>query len=205
MAKKTSTAATKGECVTPMATGQDIPFAQPTIIHAVPPSTAFWCLEQFLKNLLFWSITPDPEPLTGGWLDSIRDDIRMKCGSALRSLEQYGPDAPLAGKIREAQSLALGLAALLQMHPDLSTIPRRQWTVPRERRMFDDLDSLQAEFKELSRPENWTNRGGKWLLNPAADEVLKMATSPSVDIAAAQGEGNATGTGMQLFVWLRKK
>ncbi len=122
-----------------------------TIIPA-EPATAFWYLERFLADLLFWSIIPHSQPLTNEWLDAMRDTIRQKCGGAMRSVEHYGPDAVLDQKIRDAQSLALQLATLLHASPDLSTIPRRQWTVPRECQLYDELANLQREFRELSKP-----------------------------------------------------
>lgn len=169
---------------------QSIPFVLPKVIPAEPP-TAFHFLEKFLSDLLFWSTIPDPEPLTSDWIDAMREDIHGKCDSALRSLEYYGPDALLAEKLRDAHRLALGLAALLYNSPDLSTVPRRQWTVPRECQLYDDLAALQHELKKLSSPDKWTKAGGKWESKPdrgeagAADAVV---THPNLNGLASRDE-----------------
>lgn len=124
-------------------------------------ATAFFYLEQSLGNLLFWSTIPDSQPLTTEWLEAMRVEIYEKCSGALRSAEHHGRDAVLLQKINDARSLALELATLLQNSPDLSTIPRRQWTVPRECQLYDDLSALQREFKALSKIEGEVRTSGE--------------------------------------------
>ena len=152
------------------------PVTRGRIIPAEPP-TAFWYLERHLADLLF--TIPAPEPLTSEWLDEMRKTTHAKVGRAVSSVDHYSPNEQLRGKIHKASTKALQLATLLRESPSLSSIPRREWTVPSEGQLFDDLAKLQHEFETLGNTDNWSQAGGKWLLNPdqeAAGETPAVAT-----------------------------
>ncbi len=111
--------------------------------------TAIHFLTTVLDDLLCWSVHPDPQPLSEAWLTSVKSGLVDKTDSAIRSAEHAG-DAALVTKIKRARKLGFEFATLLCDRPVLSTVPVEQWTVPKHRRLFDDLDSLNAEFHQLA-------------------------------------------------------
>lgn len=117
------------------------------------PSTAFWILSNTLCDLLSWAEHPDPQTLSGDWLQAYKDRIRSQSRSAIVSIESLG-DAALAVKIKDAERLAVRFATLICDNPTLSTVPVQDWNVARFRELFDELGKSEELFKRLAKPED---------------------------------------------------
>jgi hypothetical protein len=134
------------------------------ITHPAEPATAFWYLRSTLCNLLCWSEHPDPEPLDSEWLGKIASDLTQKTDSALRSVEQM-QDKTLATDIKRARQLGVKFATLLHDNPSLSTVRIQDWTVPRFRKIFDELSELESKFeRQAMRHAEFNDQAGRRII-----------------------------------------
>lgn len=124
-------------------------------------STAAYFVSQQLQNLLGFGIHPDPEALSGAWLDAIKARIVETTDAAQRSFEG---DAGACELLKSARRLAFQFAMLMHDRPKLSTIPVEEWNVESYRRLFDDLSAAERTIRTLSDKCEQPGRG-----EPAAE------------------------------------
>lgn len=88
-----------------------------------------------IKSLAIFSTD---QRLDQDWLDFQKHSLRRLYDSVVES----AGSASEVGEIAEnAERAAREFATLLCDNPTLSTVPIQDWTVPRLRRMFDELDA----------------------------------------------------------------
>ena len=147
------------------------------IIPADKPIAA-WNVGEILSDLLFWAIHASPEPLSDAWLNTYKEKLVSVTDAASRS---FADDPVTLQKLIDVRRLGFKFATLLCDRPALSTIPIEEWTVPKYRRLFNDLDTLQAHFqdagKEVIAPATITEAandlGGRIL------EAMTVASTPA--------------------------
>lgn len=140
-----------------------------TIIPA-EKSTAAHFVSVHLADLLYWATKPDPNALSGDWLDAHKLRIGEVTESALRS---FAGDEANSLRLRTARKLAFQFATLMHDRPKLSTIPVEEWHVQAYRQLFDDLSSLQREFWILSNTDEQPIK-----TEPMAAETPKTDSHP---------------------------
>ncbi len=121
------------------------------IIIPADEAYAFWQLHKILNDVLCWATHPDPEPHGDEWLTMQKERIWDAAASAIRSIKSNGGDAQRIADVKESQRLVNEFATLLTDRPNLSTIPVEEWSVPKYRRLFDELDALSTKFKVLGK------------------------------------------------------
>ena len=138
-------------------------------------------LHQRLDDLLSWCRYPHPEPLSEGWLESVKEGIHAAIEQSLRDVQG---NESLAEKLRDTKRLAFRLATQITNCPKLSTVPRREWTVPDDCISFDKLSKLNEEFGELAKiPKSFRSPGRETALGPSEQrETDRQQTTDSPDL-----------------------
>lgn len=142
---------------------------------------SFCLLHQRLDDLLTWCRYPHPEPLSEGWLESVKEGIHAAIEQSLRDVQG---NESLAEKLRDTKRLAFRLATQITNCPKLSTVPRREWTVPDDCISFDKLSKLNEEFGELGKvPISFRSPGREAALSPSEQyETDRQQTTDSPDL-----------------------
>lgn len=130
------------------------------LIRVLPaePATALQYLATSLSDLLCWAERPHPEPLNNDWWHNVRDDINNKVDAALRSIGHLRDEA-IEKKLKETKRLAVSFASLMCDNPTLSTVRIQDWNIPRFRDQFNELSTLESEFKQLAKDFSVTEGG----------------------------------------------
>lgn len=105
-----------------------------------------------LKDLTSWCHHPDPHPLSVDWRESVKANIADCVRPAIKAVQKLG-DHETERLLREAQSCAYELAALLCERPGLSTVPCDAWQMQCDRDLVDDVSRITREILEKADRE----------------------------------------------------
>ena len=116
--------------------------------------------------------------LDGEWRDSVINGIGEV---AVMALGDNAGDVALTQKIWRARSLATEFANLLCDRPALSAVPVESWTVPHYQHLFNDVSTIEREFRLLGDLDSMTHPAylAFHFLSQRLQDLLYYATNPS--------------------------